>query len=266
MTTGADQVLPQRAGGLGRLAARASVGSGVTGALANTLLLAFVVLAYVRPSALQATLWPLACLSAGASALLLVPVALVLGGSSAGALGVASMAFSAVTWLLLATGVLTRPRGHPCWWAARSGSRCGWCWRANATPCHPAFRVGRRAGVAAFAGTLVVAVGYTLLPAMSTAWLVVLTVGGVPAVLGWFCVPAWSLRLGGGCARPTTPLEGGLPHVLWRVGRCFCGGLVAHHMAGLFRPSCGGLVAVGRVAAHAGGRIRTAAERRQGRA
>jgi hypothetical protein len=31
---------------------------------------------------------------------------------------------------------------------------------------------------------------------MSTAWLVVLTVGGVPAVLGWFCVPAWSLRLG----------------------------------------------------------------------
>ena len=71
------------------------------------IVLAFVVLAYVRPSALQATLWPLACLSAGASALLLVPVALVLGGSSTGALGVASMAFSAVTWLLLATGVLT---------------------------------------------------------------------------------------------------------------------------------------------------------------
>jgi hypothetical protein len=197
MTTGADQVLPQRAGGLGRLAARASVGSGVTGALANTLLLAFVVLAYVRPSALQATLWPLACLSAGASALLLVPVALVLGGSSTGALGVASMAFSAVTWLLLATGVLTPAVGASLLVGCALGLSA-WlvlaCQRHTVPP--RASRVGRRAGVAAFAGTLVVAVGYTLLPAMSTAWLVVLTVGGVPAVLGWFCVPAWSLRLG----------------------------------------------------------------------
>ena len=92
---------PGRAWPRGRASARAS-----TGALANMLLLAFVVLAFVRPGPVQAALWPLACAAAGASAALLIPVALVLGGASVVALGVASMAFSALAWLLLATGLL----------------------------------------------------------------------------------------------------------------------------------------------------------------
>ncbi len=197
MTTGAGQVLPGRSAGLGRLAARTSIGSGVTGALANTLLLAFVVLSYVRPGALQATLWPITCLSAGVSSALLVPSALVIGGSTAVALGVASMAFSAVAWLLLATGALTPSVGA----ALLAGSGLGLsAWlvlgcRRHTVPARAA-RVGRRAGVAAFGGTLVVAVGYPLAPPLSTAWFAVVVVGGVPAAVGWFCVPAWSLRLG----------------------------------------------------------------------
>ena len=48
MTTGAEQVLPQPADDrAARLAARAGFGAGVAGALANMLLVALVVLAFV---------------------------------------------------------------------------------------------------------------------------------------------------------------------------------------------------------------------------
>ena len=97
MTTGAGQVLPQATDDrAARLAARAGFGAGVAGALANMLLVAYAVLAFVRPGPVQAALWPLACAAAGTSAVLLIPVVLVLGGGSLVSLGVASMAFSAV--------------------------------------------------------------------------------------------------------------------------------------------------------------------------
>jgi len=56
-------------------------------------------------------------------------------------------------------------------------------------------RVGRRAGVAALVGTALLAVGNIALPTSSTAWLAVLVLGGIPAVLGWLAVPAWTLRV-----------------------------------------------------------------------
>ena len=196
MTTGSDQVLPRLAAGPARVAARASFGAGVTGALANMLVLAFAVLGVVRPGPVQAALWPLACAAAGTSAALLVPVALALGGASIVALGVASMAISTLVWVLLATGLLTWAAGG----SLLAGSGLGlaaWlilvCRDGTVPP--RAGRVGRRAGVAALAGTAVVAVGQAALPPWSTAWWAVLVIGGVPAALGWLAVPAWSLRL-----------------------------------------------------------------------
>ena len=141
---------------------------------------------------------PLACAAAGASAALLIPVALVLGGASVVTLGVASMAFSATAWLLLATGLLPTPVG------ASLLAGCGlgfatWlflvCHRDTVPP--RASRVGRRAAVAALVGTAAVAVGIAVLPMSSTAWLAVLVLGGAPAALGWLAVPAWTLRLAG---------------------------------------------------------------------
>jgi hypothetical protein len=196
MTTGAGRVLPQSTDGPARLAARAGLGAGVAGALANTLLLAFAVLAVVRPGPVQAMLWPIACVAAGTSAVLLIPVALVLGGGSVASLGVASMAFSAIAFLLLATGLLAPSAG------ASLLAGCGmafaaWLFlvcRGENVPSR-AGRVGRRAGAAALVGTAVVAVGNLVLATSSTAWLAVLVLGGIPAVLGWLAVPAWTLRL-----------------------------------------------------------------------
>jgi hypothetical protein len=197
MTTGAGQVLPQTTDDRAALlAARAGFGAGVAGALANMLLVAYAVLAFVRPGPVQATLWPLACAAAGASAVLLIPMVLVLGGGSLVSLGVASMAFSAVAFLMLIIGLLTPAAG------ASLLAGCGigfatWlflvCRGANVPP--RAGRVGRRAAVAALVGTALLAAGNIALPTSSTAWLAVLVLGGVPAVLGWLAVPAWSLRV-----------------------------------------------------------------------
>jgi hypothetical protein len=197
MTTGAGQVLPQATDDrAARLAARAGFVAGVAGALANMLLVAYAVLAFVRPGPVQATLWPLACAAAGTSAVLLIPMVLVLGGGSLVSLGVASMAFSAVAFLMLMTGLLAPTAG------ASLLAGCGigfatWlflvCRGANVPT--RAGRVGRRAGMAALVGTAVVAAGNILLPTSSTAWLAVLVLGGIPAVLGWLAVPAWSLRV-----------------------------------------------------------------------
>jgi hypothetical protein len=207
MTTGAERVIALTTDGRARAAARAGIGAGVAGALANMLLLAFAVLAVVRPGPVQATFWPLACVAAGASAALLIPVALVLGGASVVSLGVASMAFSAAAWLLLATGLLAPATGAP----LLAGCGLGFatwlflvCRRGTEIVPPRAGRVGRRAAVAALAGTVAVAVGSAVLPTSSTAWLAVLLLGGIPAVLGWLAVPAWTLRVAG-WLRTTTP-------------------------------------------------------------
>src|SRR5689334_4761784 len=197
MTTGAGHVLPQPTDDrAARLVARAGYAAGVAGALANTLLVAFAVLAFVRPGPVQATLWPLACAAAGTSALLLIPLVLFLGGGSLVSLGVASMAFSAVAFLMLITGLLT-PRAGGSLLAGCGLGFAAWlflvCRGGNLPP--RAARVGRRASVAALVGTAVVAAGAVLLPTSSTAWLAALVLGGVPAVLGWFAVPAWTLRV-----------------------------------------------------------------------
>ena len=112
-------------------------------------------------------------------------------------LGVASMAFSAVAWLLLVTGLLAPTAG------ASLLAGCGlgfatWLFlvcRGGTVPPR-AGRVGRRAGVAAL-------VGYGARgrraasrcrrrrrPGSRCSLL-----GGIPAVLGWLAVPAWTLRL-----------------------------------------------------------------------
>ena len=193
MTTGAGQVLPQPTDDrAARLAARAGFGAGVAGALANMLLVAYAVLAFVRPGPVQAALWPLACAAAGASAVLLIPVVLVLGGGSLVSLGVASMAFSAVAFLMLITGLLAPRR-------ARRARRVRDRLRDLALPRVPrrdraaAGRARRSArGVAALVGTALLAAGNIALPTSSTAWLAVLVLGGIPAVLGWLAVPAWT--------------------------------------------------------------------------
>jgi len=197
MTTGAGQVPPQATDDrAARLAARAGLGAGVAGALANMLLVAYAVLAFVRPGPVQAALFPLACAAAGASAVLLIPLVLYLGGGSLVSLGVASMAFSAVALLMLLTGLLAPAAG------ASLLAGCGmgfatWLYlvcRGETVPPRSG-RVGRRAGLAALVGTAAVAGGNIVLPASSTAWLAVLVLGGVPAVLGWLAVPAWTLRM-----------------------------------------------------------------------
>ena len=91
---------------------------------------------------------------------LLIPVVLVLGGGSLVSLGVASMAFSAVAFLMLITGLLAPAAG------ASLLAGCGigfatWlflvCRGGNVPP--RAGRVGRRAGVAALVGTALLAAG-----------------------------------------------------------------------------------------------------------
>ena len=216
MTTGAERVIARATEGRARVAARAGIGAGVAGALANMLLLAFAVLAVVRPDPVQATLWPLACAAAGVSASLLIPVALVLGGASVVSLGVASMAFSAVAWLLLATGLLAPAAGAPLLAGCGMGVAT-WlflvCRRGAEIVPRRAGRVGRRAGVAALVGTAAVAVGSAVLPTSSTAWLAVLVLGGVPAVLGWLAVPAWTLRVAGWLRTTPDPRAAGLDAV-----------------------------------------------------
>ena len=193
-----DQVLPRLAPGPARVAARASFGGGrhLRSAARTCWCWRSPCSGSCGRAPFQAALWPLACAAAGISAALLVPVALVLGGASIVALGVASMAISALVWLLLATGPLTWVVGG----SLLAGSGLGlaaWlilvCRDGTVPP--RAGRVGRRAGVAALAGTAVVAVGQAALPTWSTAWWAVLVLGGVPAALGWLAVPAWSLRL-----------------------------------------------------------------------
>ena len=198
MTTGAEQVLPQPTDDrAARLAARAGFGAGVAGALANMLLVAYAVLAFVRPGPVQAALWPLACAAAGTSAVLLIPVVLVLGGGSLVSLGVASMAFSAVAFLMLITGLLAPTAGA----SLLAGCGIGFAtWLFLVVP-----RTGTcRHGPGASAG----APGWrrwsvrrswpqatSRCRRSSTAWLAVLVLGGIPAVLGWLAVPAWSLRV-----------------------------------------------------------------------
>jgi hypothetical protein len=200
MTTGAERVIARTKDGRARIAARAGIGAGVAGALANVLLLAFAVLAVVRPGPVQATLWPLGCVAAGTSAALLIPMALVLGEASIVSLGVASMAFSATAWLLLSTGLLATGVGAPLLAGCGMGLAT-WlflvCRRGTEIVPPRAGRVGRRAGAAALVGTAAVAVGSAVLPTSSTAWLAVLVFGGIPALLGWLAVPAWTLRVAG---------------------------------------------------------------------
>ena len=199
MTTGADQVLSQETGtaAVRRRAALASTGAGVTGAVANVLLVAFVVLHFARPGDVQAMLGLIACLLAATSAALLAPVALLLGGTRVATLGAAHTACLAVVWLLTAAGIFTPDVGL----RLVAGGALGLAvWlvlvcRRHTVP-RRAARFGRRAGVAALVGTVIVVVGDAVLPAASSTWMAVLAVGGLPAALGWLAVPAWSLRMG----------------------------------------------------------------------
>lgn len=198
MTTGADHVLPPttEAGAVRRRAALACVGSGVAGALANVLFMAFVVLDFARPGEVQATLGSLACVLAGISAALLAPVALHLGSTRVATLGAATTAYLTVSFLLMAGGLLSPFAGAET--VAGGGlALAAWlvlvCRRHTVPP--RAARFGRRAGAAALVGTLALVVAQTMLPPSPTAMLV-LVLGGVPAALGWLAVPAWSLRMG----------------------------------------------------------------------
>lgn len=199
MTTGADHTLPlaDATTAVRRRAAFACVASGVTGALANVLFVAFVVLDFARPGDVQATLGLIAWLLAGISAALLAPVALVLGGTRVATLGVATAACLAVTWLLTVSGIFTQAVGlHLV--AGGALGLAAWlvlvCQRETVPP--RAARFGRRAGVAALVGTVLVIVGDMALPAGSSTWMAVMATGGVCAALGWLAVPAWSLRIG----------------------------------------------------------------------
>jgi hypothetical protein len=199
MTIGADHVLSQGNGtaAVRWRAALASTGAGVTGAVANMLLVAFVVLHFARPGEVQATLGLIACLLAAISAALLAPVALLLGGTRAATLGVATSACLTVVWLLMAAEIFSPYVGlHLV--AGGALGLAAWlvlvC-RRDTVP-RRAARVGRRAGVAALVGTVLVVVGDAVFPAASSTWMAMLAIGGLPAVFGWLAVPAWSLRMG----------------------------------------------------------------------
>ncbi len=198
MTTGADHVLPPPtdSAAVRRRAALAAVGSGLAGAVANVLFVAFAVLDFARPGDVQATLGLLACVLAGISSALFAPVALHLGGTRVATLGVGTTACLAVSFVLTGAGLLTPLAGAET--VAGGGlALAAWlvlvCQRHTVPPRAACF--GRRAGVAALVGTLVLVVAHTLLPPSETAMLV-LVLGGVPAALGWLAVPAWSLRMG----------------------------------------------------------------------
>ncbi|MDT7553606.1 MAG: hypothetical protein QOI16_2142 [Pseudonocardiales bacterium] len=199
MTTGAEHVVPQTIiiSAVQRRAAFASTASGVAGALANALLVAYLALDFARPGAAQATLGLAACLLAAVSSVLLAPVALVLGGVRLATLGAATTACLTLTWLLLAVGTFTPPVGAHIV-AGGALALAAWlvlvCRRHTVPP--RASRFGRRAGIAALVGTLIVVVNDAVLPAGSMTWIAVLIIGGVPAAVGWFGVPAWSLRMG----------------------------------------------------------------------
>ena len=199
MTAGAEHIVPQTIiiSAVRRRAALAGVGSGVAGALANALLMAYIALAFARPGSAQAALGLAACLLAAVSAGLLAPVALVLGGNRLATLGAATTACLTVTWLLLALGTFTPTVGAHIV-AGGALALAAWlvlvCRRHTVPP--RAARFGRRAGVAALAGTLILVLNDAVLPAGSMTWIAVLIIGGVPAAVGWFGVPAWSLRMG----------------------------------------------------------------------
>lgn len=180
-----------------RWAARSSVVAGLAGAAANALLLAFLILLFVRPGPTQLTVGSVAGVLGAISSVFLAPVAVALGGTALAALGVIASVVLAAAWLLFATGVLTLQFGAPV--VSAAGLLLAlWlvlvCGEDTVPP--RASRFGSRCGTVALVGTLVVVGALTLLPFLSTTQLVVLAVGGTPGVLAWLAVPAWSLRMG----------------------------------------------------------------------
>jgi len=160
--------------------------------------LAFLVLLVARPgSGVAAMLWPSGVLLGALSSALLVPVAITLGGPGIGAFGVLVMVILCVVGLLFVAGALPIPVALP---AALAGALLLAAWivlvNGKDTVSPRAARLGRRCGVVALAGTATVAAALVLLPNMSTTQLALMGIGGVPAVVAWLAVPAWSLRVG----------------------------------------------------------------------
>lgn len=188
------------------LAARSSVVAGIAAAAANALLLAYVVLQFLRPGEISTTLGPLAGVLGGIGALLLIPVALALGDGLLALLGAAAMLVLSASWFLLAAQVLTMWAVAPVV-AGAAASLALWLAAVNSRterlPAHVA-RFGRRCGATAFAGSLVVVLALVLLPPMSREQVIALVIGGVPGGLAWLVVPAWSIGVGRALRRGET--------------------------------------------------------------
>ncbi len=176
--------------------ARACALAGGAGALANVLLVAYLLLQFARPGSAATALGPLAAVSAGVSAALLVPVAVALGSGAVAALGVVAAAGLAAIWWLLAGGALA-PVGAAA--AALPAALLLAAWlvlvcREETVPPRAA-RFGRRVGAVAFAGTLVAGLALAMAPP-GPLRLACLVLGGVPGALAWLAMPAWPVRIG----------------------------------------------------------------------
>ncbi|MGI5128453.1 hypothetical protein ACQEVB_16700 [Pseudonocardia sp. CA-107938] len=197
--------------GFGRVAASSSVLAGIAAAGANALLVAYLVLQFLRPGDVSTSLGPLAGGLGALGAALLIPVAVALGEGLLAVLGVAAMVVLAVAWALVAGQVLTLWAAAP---VVAGAATLLACWlvvvndRTERLPPH-LIRFGRRSGAAAFAGSLVIVLALALLPPMSTVQLGALAVGGVPAGLAWLAVPAWSISVGRALGRAPTAEQPG---------------------------------------------------------
>jgi hypothetical protein len=180
-----------------RFAARAGIGSGVVGAGANILVIAYFVLLLARPGDVQSGLGQLAGLLGGISAALMVPLAVGLGSSGVASLGIAAMVALAGVWWLVAARAVPLIVATPVVLLAAL-ALATWLLLVCDQPTVPprASRVGRRIAAFALLGTLVVTLALALMPAGSTNQVIALLVGGVPAAVAWLTVPAWSLRVG----------------------------------------------------------------------
>lgn len=181
-----------------RRTARWATAAGVTGLVANGLLVAFYALEVGRAPVGPVSLGTLNDLVGSAGTALMIPVALAFGPRRVRWLGLAAMGVLTVAGPLLVVGAVPFSVQMP---IALAGFMALAAWMLltsrHAGSGIPASvrRLGRLCGGGVLAGAAVVGLGF-LLPWMSGPQLVVFAAGGVPAVLAVLAMPVWFLRLG----------------------------------------------------------------------
>lgn len=181
-----------------RRTSRWATAAGVTGLVANALLVAFYALEVGRAPVLPVSLGTLNDLVGALGTALMIPVVLAFGPRWVRRLGLAATGVLTAAGPLLVFGVLPFAVQLPIVLAAFV-VLAAWILltsrQSDAALPRSVTRLGVLCGGGVLAGAAVVGLGFVL-PAMSWPQLVAFGIGGVPAVLAALAIPVWFLSLG----------------------------------------------------------------------